>query len=73
MKMFKGQPLRQMIDIARVADELNFDYLCLAEHVLMHGHPSMAAHSTGPVRHTPAAAKRPGDAPLVPNSKTARR
>ncbi len=53
MKMFKGQPMRQMIDIARVADELNFDYLCLAEHVLMHGHPSMAAHSTGPVRHTP--------------------
>jgi probable F420-dependent oxidoreductase len=53
MKMFKDQPLRQMIDIARVADQLNFDYLCLAEHVLMHGHPSMAAHSTGPVRHTP--------------------
>ena len=53
MKMFKDQPLRQMIDIARVADQLNFDYLCLAEHVLMHGHPGMAAHSTGPVRHTP--------------------
>jgi probable F420-dependent oxidoreductase len=52
MKMFKDQPLRQMIDIARVADELNFDYLCLAEHVLMHGHPGMSTHSTGPVRHT---------------------
>jgi probable F420-dependent oxidoreductase len=36
MKMFKGEPLRKMIDIARVADGLGFDYLCLAEHVLMH-------------------------------------
>ena len=53
MKMFKGQPLRQMIDVARAADQLNFDYVCLAEHVLMHGHPGMAAHSAGPVRHTP--------------------
>lgn len=35
MKMFKGEPLRSMIDIARVADELGFGYLCLAEHVLM--------------------------------------
>jgi alkanesulfonate monooxygenase SsuD/methylene tetrahydromethanopterin reductase-like flavin-dependent oxidoreductase (luciferase family) len=42
-----------MIQIARVADELGFDYLCLAEHVLMHGHPSMLAHSTGPGMHTP--------------------
>src|SRR5205823_5976552 len=40
-------------DVARVADQLNFDYVCLAEHVLMHGHPGMAAHATGPVRHTP--------------------
>ena len=38
MKMFSGEPLRRMIDIARVADGLGFDYLCLAEHVLMHGH-----------------------------------
>ncbi len=52
-KMFKGQPLRAMLDIARAADQLGFDYLCLAEHVLMHGHPSMLAHSTGPVMHTP--------------------
>jgi probable F420-dependent oxidoreductase len=37
MKMFKGEPLRKLIDIARVADELGFEYLCLAEHVLMHG------------------------------------
>ena len=36
MKMFKGEPLRKMIEIARVADALGFDYLCLAEHVLMH-------------------------------------
>jgi probable F420-dependent oxidoreductase len=36
MKMFKDQPLRTMIDVARVADGLGFDYLCLAEHVLMH-------------------------------------
>jgi probable F420-dependent oxidoreductase len=36
MKMFKGEPLRKMIDIARCADGLGFDYLCLAEHVLMH-------------------------------------
>src|SRR5690348_1521765 len=36
MKMFKGQPLRKMIEIARIADGLGFDYLCLAEHVLMH-------------------------------------
>ncbi len=40
MKMFKGQPLRRMIDIARVADGLGFDYLCLAEHVLMHASAS---------------------------------
>ena len=53
MKMFKDAPLRRMIDIARQADELGFDYLCLAEHVLMHGHPSLLAHSTGPVMHTP--------------------
>jgi probable F420-dependent oxidoreductase len=53
MKMFKGRPLREMIGIARVADELGFDYLCLAEHVLMHGHPSTLAHRTGPVMHTP--------------------
>ena len=53
MKMFKGQPLRQMLDVARAADELGFDYLCLAEHVLMHGHPDTGAHSTGPVMHTP--------------------
>jgi probable F420-dependent oxidoreductase len=53
MKMFKGQPLRQMLDIARAADELGFDYLCLAEHVLMHGQPDTRAHSTGPVMHTP--------------------
>ena len=33
--MFKGYPLRSMLDIARAADELGFDYLCLAEHVLM--------------------------------------
>src|SRR5260370_287671 len=45
--------IRMMIDIARVADQLNFGYLCLAEHVLVHGHPGIAAHSTGPVRHTP--------------------
>src|SRR5579864_270151 len=36
MKMFKDQPLRKMIDIARAADELGFAYVCLAEHVLMH-------------------------------------
>ena len=53
MKMFKGAPPREMLDIARAADQLLFDYLCLAEHVLMHGHPSMLAHSTGPVMHTP--------------------
>jgi probable F420-dependent oxidoreductase len=53
MKMFKGQPLRQMLDIARAADELGFDYLCLAEHVLMDGRPDTGAHSTGPVMHTP--------------------
>jgi alkanesulfonate monooxygenase SsuD/methylene tetrahydromethanopterin reductase-like flavin-dependent oxidoreductase (luciferase family) len=53
MKMFKVHPLREMIYIARVADELGFDYLCLAEHVLMHGQPSAAAHTTGPVMHTP--------------------
>src|SRR5919198_1332468 len=53
MKLFKGHPLRTMIDIARVADELGFDYLCLAEHVLMPGHPSLLAHSSGPVMHTP--------------------
>jgi len=40
MKMFKGQPLRRMIDVARAADELGFDYLCLAEHVLMHASAS---------------------------------
>jgi probable F420-dependent oxidoreductase len=53
MKMFKGRPLREMLDIARVADDLGFDYLCLAEHVLMHAQPGLAAHSSGPVRHTP--------------------
>jgi probable F420-dependent oxidoreductase len=53
MKMLKGQPLRAMIDIARVADQLGFAYLCLAEHVLMHGHPSMLTHSSGPVMHAP--------------------
>src|SRR5260370_27407027 len=42
-----------MSEIGRVAAELNFDYVCLAEHVLRHGPPSVAAHSTGPVRHTP--------------------
>jgi probable F420-dependent oxidoreductase len=52
-KMFKGHPLRTMIEIARVADELGFDYVCLAEHVLMHGHPGAEAHRTGPVMHTP--------------------
>jgi probable F420-dependent oxidoreductase len=36
MKMFKGYPLRSMVDIARAADELGFEYLALAEHVLMH-------------------------------------
>lgn len=36
MKMFQDHPLRSMLDIARVADELGFDYLTLAEHVLMH-------------------------------------
>lgn len=40
MKMFKDQPLRRMIDIAQAADELGFDYLCLAEHVLMHSSAS---------------------------------
>src|SRR5215468_2770542 len=50
--MFKDD-LREMLDIARAADELGFGYLCLAEHVLMHGHPSTLAHSTGPVMHTP--------------------
>src|SRR5579859_7391310 len=40
MKMFKDQPLRKMIDIARAADALGFDYLCLAEHVLMHASAS---------------------------------
>jgi probable F420-dependent oxidoreductase len=40
MKMFAGQPLRRMIDVARVADGLGFDYLCLAEHVLMHASAS---------------------------------
>lgn len=53
MKMFKGHPLREMVQIARIADGLGFDYLCLAEHVLMHGQPSTAAHGTGPVMHTP--------------------
>jgi probable F420-dependent oxidoreductase len=53
MKMFKDAPLRRMIDMARQADELGFGYLCLAEHVVMHGHPSLVAHSSGPVMHTP--------------------
>jgi len=53
MRMFKGRPLREMVDVARVADELGFDYVCLAEHVLMHGQPDLAAHTFGPPRHTP--------------------
>ena len=38
--MFKDQPLRRMVEVARVADGLGFDYLCLAEHVLMHSSAS---------------------------------
>ena len=40
MKMFKDQPLRRMLDVARVADGLGFEYVCLAEHVLMHASAS---------------------------------
>jgi probable F420-dependent oxidoreductase len=42
-----------MLDIARVADEVGLDYVCLAEHVLMHGSPSLEAHPFGPPRHPP--------------------
>jgi probable F420-dependent oxidoreductase len=53
MRMFKVSPLRAMIDIAQVADEVGLDYICLAEHVLMHGQPNLAAHTFGPPRHAP--------------------
>jgi probable F420-dependent oxidoreductase len=53
MRTFKGTPLREMIEVARVADEVGLDYVCLAEHVLMHGHPDLTAHTFGPPRHTP--------------------
>jgi probable F420-dependent oxidoreductase len=53
MRMFQGSPLRALVDVARVADETGFDYVCLAEHVLMHGHPDLAAHTFGPPRHAP--------------------
>lgn len=52
-RMFKGHPLREMLEIARIADEVGLDYLCLAEHVLMHGRPDQSAHPFGPPRHTP--------------------
>ncbi len=53
MRLFAGRPPREMVEIARIADELGFDYVCLAEHVLMHGQPDLAAHTFGPPRHSP--------------------
>src|SRR5215207_6827271 len=53
MRLFAGRPLREMVEIARIADGLGFDYVCLAEHVLMHGQPDLAAHTFGPPRHSP--------------------
>lgn len=53
MRLFNGRPLREMIDAARVADELGFEYLCLAEHVLMHGSPDLSGFPFGPPQHTP--------------------
>jgi probable F420-dependent oxidoreductase len=53
MRMFKGRPLREMLEVARTADQAGLDYVCLAEHVLMHGHPDPSAHPFGPPRHTP--------------------
>lgn len=52
-RTFAQRPLRQMVEVAKVADEVGLDYVCLAEHVLMHGNPSLAAHPFGPPRHPP--------------------
>ncbi|MGH2520140.1 MAG: TIGR03619 family F420-dependent LLM class oxidoreductase, partial [Chloroflexota bacterium] len=52
-RMFIGRPLREMIDLARAADDAGLDYVCLAEHVINHAEPNPTNHTYGPNMHTP--------------------
>jgi len=52
-RSFKRERLPELIQVARMADELGIDYLSVAEHLVISAHPNLDNFPAGRFMHTP--------------------